>query len=258
MPNRILKDSIKTSDQIDELSFFEEVVFYRLIVTADDYGCMDGRTTLLKNELFPTRDNVTRKAIESAIDKLASVGLLRKYAVNGKPYLCFPSWDKHQRIRNKHRKYPDPDLSDICQSNDRQMTVGCQSESESESESNMNPNNISAEQAHALVVARLPLNTGDYFEITEDHVSEWSKLYPAVDVKQAINDMLGWLNANPRKRKTKSGILNFCNSWLAKNQNRGGNTASAPASKWSTPEGPTRDDFERLLKMQEELKGGTR
>lgn len=134
MPNRILKESIKSSPQIDALSWFEEVVFYRLMVSADDYGCMDGRTVLLKNELFPTKDTVTKKAVEDAIAHLTSIGLLCKYTVNGMPYLFFPTWEKHQRIRNKHRKYPEPTLDSNSLSNDGQMTANCQSESESESE----------------------------------------------------------------------------------------------------------------------------
>jgi len=134
MPNRILKESIKSSPQIDMLSWFEEVVFYRLMVSADDYGCMDGRTVLLKNELFPTKDTVTKKAVEDAIAHLVSIGLLCKYTVNGMPYLFFPTWEKHQRIRNKHRKYPEPTLDSNSLSNDGQMTANCQSESESESE----------------------------------------------------------------------------------------------------------------------------
>ena len=139
MPNRILKESIKTSAQVDALSWFEEVVFYRLIVTADDYGCLDGRIVLLKNELFPTKDSITKKAIEDAVAKLASVGLLCKYTVNGMPYLCFPSWEKHQRIRNKHRKYPAPPDDVNLLSNVGQMTANCHPESESESESESNP-----------------------------------------------------------------------------------------------------------------------
>lgn len=142
MPNRILKESIKTSAQVDALSWFEEVVFYRLIVTADDYGCLDGRIILLKNELFPTKDSITKKAIEDAVAKLASVGLLCRYTVNGMPYLCFPSWEKHQRIRNKHRKYPAPPVDGDSLTNDGQSPANChsesnpiQSESESESES---------------------------------------------------------------------------------------------------------------------------
>lgn len=134
MPNRILKESIKSSPQIDMLSWFEEVVFYRLMVSADDYGCMDGRTVLLKNELFPTKDTVTKKAVDDAIAHLTSIGLLCKYTVNGMPYLFFPTWEKHQRIRNKHRKYPEPSFDSKLLSNDGQMAANCQSESESESE----------------------------------------------------------------------------------------------------------------------------
>ena len=133
MPNRVIKDSIKSSAQIDSLTWFEEVVFYRLIVSADDYGCFDGRSTFLKNVLFPTKENVTKKAVEDAINKLASVGLLCKYTVSGMPYLFFPTWEKHQRLRNKHRKYPEP-LDSNPPSNDRQMTANCHSEIELEVE----------------------------------------------------------------------------------------------------------------------------
>ena len=79
MPNRVIKESVKRSPQIDSLTWFEEVVFYRLMVTVDDYGCCDGRPILLRNELFPTKETVTKKAVEDAISKLASVGLLCKY-----------------------------------------------------------------------------------------------------------------------------------------------------------------------------------
>lgn len=108
MANRVIKDSIKRSPQIDSLTWFEEVVFLHMIVTADDHGCLDGRAVVLKNELFPTKENVTKRAIEEAVAKLVSVGLLCEYTVSGMPYLFFPTWEKHQRIRNQRRKYPAP------------------------------------------------------------------------------------------------------------------------------------------------------
>lgn len=140
MPNRVIKESIKRSPQIDALTWFEEVVFYRLIVTADDYGCIDGRPVLIKNELFPTRENVTRKSVEDAITKLVAVGLLYQYEVDGKPYLAFPTWEKHQRIRNKHRKYPAPPDSIHLSANCCQTPASCQPESESNPNPNPNPN----------------------------------------------------------------------------------------------------------------------
>lgn len=148
MPNRLIKESIKRSPQIDQLSWFDEVVFYRLIVTADDYGCCDGRPIVLRNDLFPTKENVTKKAIEDAISHLTSVGLVRPYhdETSGMPYLFFPTWEKHQRVRNKIRKFPEPPkeafstddghLSATC----CQLTADCLLESESNPNPNPNPN----------------------------------------------------------------------------------------------------------------------
>ena len=146
VPNRIIKESIKSSPDVDKLTWFEEVVFYRLIVSADDYGCFDGRPIFMKNALFPTKENVTKKSIEDAISKLVSVGLLCQYTVSGMPYLFFPTWEKHQRVRNQHRKYPEPPENLTKQTVDCHLTAircqssaSCQSESESESESESNP-----------------------------------------------------------------------------------------------------------------------
>lgn len=173
MPNRVLSESVKRSEQIDQLSWFDEVVFYRALLTADDYGCLDGRPKLLKSDLFPTRDDVTRKSIEDSLAKLTSTDLLRAYEVSGKPYMLFPTWEKHQRIRRKKQKYPWPcgrendvcpygitecrkTAATCCQSaadcgqvadSCRTSAVNCPPESESESESNPNP--TSNPKAHA-------------------------------------------------------------------------------------------------------------
>ena len=135
MPNRVLKESIKRSPQIDSLTWFEEVVFYRMIVTADDFGCLDGRAVLLKNELFPTKDNITKKSIEDAVSRLVSVGLVCRYTSSGMPYLFLPTWERHQRIRNQHRKFPEPPAGIRLSADCCQMSADCQPESESESES---------------------------------------------------------------------------------------------------------------------------
>lgn len=113
MPNRILKESICTSDSIDSLSWFEEVLFYRLMVNCDDYGRFDGRSAVIKSRLFPLKDNITIKSIDAAINKLVSVELVALYEFEGKPYLHLPSWDKHQSVRAKRSKYPQPDETSV-------------------------------------------------------------------------------------------------------------------------------------------------
>ena len=110
MPNRIIKESICTSDQIDKLSTFAEITFYRLIVNADDFGRMDGRPAVLRSRLFPLKD-VRNSQIEDALRELASVELVSTYTVDGKPFVRLPGWDRHQQIRAKKSKYPAPDTS---------------------------------------------------------------------------------------------------------------------------------------------------
>lgn len=106
MPNRILKESIRTSDSINSLSWFEEVLFYRLIVSCDDFGRFDGRKAIIKGNCFPLKSGVTEKQIEEALDKLVTAGMVCRYEANGKPYLQLLSWEQHQQIRAKKSKYP--------------------------------------------------------------------------------------------------------------------------------------------------------
>lgn len=66
------------------------------------------------------------------------------------------------------------------------------------------------------------LNDGSYYGVTNEDVIKWTELYPAVDVMQELRNMAGWCDANPKKRKTKSGIRRFINGWLSGEQNKGG------------------------------------
>jgi len=145
MPNRIIKESICTSDSVDQMTWFEECFWQRLIVNCDDYGRFDARIPVLKARLFPLKEKLQNKEIESAIEKLSEIGCIVLYKCSGKPYLYLPSWENHQTIRAKKSKYPSPDSQDssdeiIC----KQMQADAsecsrnpiQSESNTKSESN--------------------------------------------------------------------------------------------------------------------------
>ena len=116
MPNRILKESICLSEQVDSLTWFEEVVFYRLIVNCDDYGRFDGRVPVIKSRLFALKDHLTHKQISDAISRLASIGLVVLYEYEGRPFLYLPTWNEHQNVRAKKSKYPEPnqDAENTC------------------------------------------------------------------------------------------------------------------------------------------------
>lgn len=143
MPNRIIKESICYSDDIDKLTAFEETVFYRMIVRADDYGRLDARPSFLKSMLFVTKQGITEKNVQDAVLKMASVGLVRLYEVDGKPFLSFPKWDLHQRVRNSKEKYPAPPENTDCEVSPR-VAASCgelpRVAALIQSESNPNPN----------------------------------------------------------------------------------------------------------------------
>lgn len=68
----------------------------------------------------------------------------------------------------------------------------------------------------------LVLNNKSEYWIYEDQITKWSELFPAVDVMQELRKMKSWLDSNPSRRKTNRGILRFVNSWLSKEQDKGG------------------------------------
>lgn len=69
-------------------------------------------------------------------------------------------------------------------------------------------------------VISLPLNDGNEFPVSASMVSEFSGLYPAVDILQELRNMRGWLLNNPKNRKTAGGIRRFINSWLSREQDK--------------------------------------
>ena len=68
------------------------------------------------------------------------------------------------------------------------------------------------------------LNTGEEWHPDDADVIQWQKTYQAVDVFQELAKMESWLDANPAKRKTKTGIKRFMNSWLSRAQDKGGSS----------------------------------
>jgi len=219
MPDRIIKESICTSDTLNQLTDFEERFWHRLVVNCDDYGRFDARPAVLKARLFPLIDGKTQKNMTDTLNRLASVGLVELYEVDGKPFLHVVTWDTYQRIRAKRSKFPEPD--GICRQMPSNVSViqsnpNPMRESESESEDSAEP-----ETASAPSVISLPLNNGEEYPIFHQQIDEWSELYPAVDVIQELRKMRGWCDANSQNRKTKRGIGAFIARWLSREQDKG-------------------------------------
>ncbi len=77
------------------------------------------------------------------------------------------------------------------------------------------------------------------FTASEKEIAEWQKAYPAVDVKQELQEMRAWCLANPRLRKTRKGVKHFIVSWLSREQDRGHPGMAVKPKKERRPFVPT-------------------
>lgn len=173
MPNRIIKESIRTSKSVNGLTDFQFRLWVYLITYVDDYGRGSADPELLKAFLFPRRKGITDANIRQGLHDLASAGLIQLYTVDGESYLQFPKWATHQRIRNCKAKFPSPDEADQTQyaadcGELPQVAADCgelRPESNPiQSESNPNPNPNPKRRAPA----RLPFGAYGQVKLTAD------------------------------------------------------------------------------------------
>ena len=255
MGNRILKESILTSLEIDALTWFEEVIFYRLIISADDYGVCHADPVLLAHTLFPRKENITRKMVEEALKHLEQLDLIQRYIVTGKgAFLHISSWEQHQRLRSTRRKYPAPEeaveeeqpgeegkTKTTKQRTKKAEPANPQTETETKENTDLQTEreekSITEIPKESPAVITLPLNDGSEFPVTQKDIEEYASLYQAVDIETELRAMRGWCLSNTRKRKTKDGIRRFINGWLARVQDRGGTIKPYPA-KTPYPDNP--------------------
>ncbi len=109
MPNRIIRESICTSESVNNLTAEEERFFYRLILQVDDHGRMDARPVVLRARCFPMLlDSISIADICGWLLSLVRENLVELYQVDKQPYLNFVNWATYQRIRAANSKYPAP------------------------------------------------------------------------------------------------------------------------------------------------------
>jgi len=125
MPNRFIKESCRSSKNLDRLSDFEERLFWRLITTADDYGRFLACPELVRSACFPLR-TISTERMETSLKSLQANELIKIYSIDDRSYGVFCKWEKHQgKPRAKNSKYPEMIASAIgCEHLLADVTVG--------------------------------------------------------------------------------------------------------------------------------------
>lgn len=106
MPNRFIKESCRSSKNLDKITDFEERLFWRLITTADDFGRFQACPSLVRASCFPYR-SISLVNIEKALSGLQNNSLIILYSMGDRQYGEFSTWEKHQgKARARYSKYP--------------------------------------------------------------------------------------------------------------------------------------------------------
>ena len=65
-------------------------------------------------------------------------------------------------------------------------------------------------------------NAKDEYPITQADIDLFEESYPGVNVLAELKRFKAWSYANPKKRKTKAGMMRAINSWLSREQDKAG------------------------------------
>lgn len=114
MPNRIVRESILTSESVCSLGWPEEVFYRRLFSIVDDYGRHEAGLQLLRSRCYPLQTDHVRVAdITRWMAACQKAGLVALYEVAGKQYLQVEKFGQQQRSPSKCP--PPPALDSNCQ-----------------------------------------------------------------------------------------------------------------------------------------------
>lgn len=114
MPNRIIRDSILSSEKVCALGWPEEVLYRRLMSIADDYGRHEANPQLLRSKCYPLQVDTVRVAdITRWLAACQEAGLIALYEVSGKQYLQIENFG--QQLRSASKCPAPPAVDSNCQ-----------------------------------------------------------------------------------------------------------------------------------------------
>lgn len=95
---RSIKPEFWTSLTVAVLPIQARLTFIGLWNYCDDHGRGHDDARLVKAAIWPLDNHVSDKRVDQWLGDLADAGLIERYAVSGKRYLCITNWSEHQRV----------------------------------------------------------------------------------------------------------------------------------------------------------------
>lgn len=99
---RSVSPDIVEDESLARVSPYAERTFVRLWTILDDKGRGKDNALLLKAQLYPIDQRMTAERVEKDLAELEAEGLLQRYEVDGKRYLCAKAeaWSRYQKPKH--------------------------------------------------------------------------------------------------------------------------------------------------------------
>ncbi len=94
---RSIKPELFKDQKLQRRTRDERLLFIGLFSHADDDGRIEGDVALIRSVVFPC-DDLSVAKIDKWLTNLAADGFIRRYTVNGEPFIDLPKWSSHQRV----------------------------------------------------------------------------------------------------------------------------------------------------------------
>ena len=104
MAKRLLDDSMLSSPSLAQCSPRAQDAWHRLILLADDFGCMDCNPRLLLGRGWPLRPDVAEDDLTGWLNEYAEAGMLAFWAEAGRVFAVLVNWNgpHGQRVREEY------------------------------------------------------------------------------------------------------------------------------------------------------------
>ena len=199
---RMFAKSVVSSGRFIQMPASSQNLYFHLGVNADDDGVVEALMVMR-----------TISATEDDLRILVHKGYVR--ILNQDLAVYITDWNVNNYIRSD--RYREGVYHDLVVEilSDNQLSTNCLPD-----DNQATTNGIPSIGKDRLFIS-LPLKVGQgEFHVDVLYLSRLKELYPAVDVEQELRNMYGWCDANPKNRKTRSGIKRFITNWLSREQNR--------------------------------------
>ena len=243
MRSRNIKPDFFKNEVLAECDPLARILFIGLWCMADRDGFIEYRPKKIGADLLP----YDSRNVEKFLDQLSTHGFITIWCVyriqnekkEKRPFAIeIPNFKKHQNPHKNEKPsnishlFNDPEISrnftklhEIYQTDPADSLLLIPDSGylipEDSSEQILDSEPSESPPSDPPVVT-IPLVKKDgEFEIHQDDIDEWQEDFPAVDVLQTVKIIRQWNIANPKKRKTATGIKQHITSWLAREQNKG-------------------------------------